>query len=78
MEEEEEEEWLRASARIPEGVQGGVPDRESCSLEEGRFRPNKGVRSVAGASWSGDSGRRLPVVVGRRSPVVVWSRRVVV
>ena len=52
-------------ARVPEGVQGGVPDRESCSLEEGRFRPNKGVRSVAGASWSGDS--------GRRSPVVVWS-----
>jgi hypothetical protein len=63
---------------VPEGVQGGVPDRGSCSLGEGRFRPNKGVRTVAGASWSGESGRRSTVVVGRRSPGVVWSRHVVV
>jgi hypothetical protein len=56
--------------RVPEGVQGGVSDRGAFSLEEGRFRPSIGVRSVAGASWSGDS--------GRRSPAVVWSRHVVV
>ena len=58
------------SHRAPEGVQGGVQDSESCSLENGLSRPNTCVRSVSGTSWSGNR--------GRRSLAVVWSRPVVV